>query len=149
MTTAKPVSVDPVELRDAFEFVSSGDLYENRAYISRDTGRIYWLSDVVEADEDVPDDLDDANRYIAIPHKTELDLGRNLALSFIGQELPSELATAAGYFRRRGAYARFKELLARRGILDKWYGYEDHATEQALRRWCGENGVQLMDQRHG
>jgi hypothetical protein len=149
MTTAKPVSVDPAELRDAFEFVSTGDLCENRAYISRGTGRIYWLSEVVESDEDVPDDLEDSDGYIAIPRKTDLDLGRNLALSFVGQELPSELAIIAGYFRRKGAYARFKELLAHRGMLDKWYGYEDHATEHALRHWCEENGIQLLDQQHG
>jgi hypothetical protein len=149
MTTAKPVSVDPTELRDALEFVSSGDLYENSAYIYRDTGKIYWLSDGVELDEDVPDDLEDSDHYIAIPRKTDLDLGRNLVLSFIGQELPGEFATVAGYFRRKGAYARFKDLLARRGMLDKWYGYEDDATQQALRRWCEENGIQLLEQQRG
>jgi hypothetical protein len=149
MTTVKLVSVDPTELRDAFEFVSSGDLYENSAYISRDTGRIYCLSKVVESDEDVPDDLEDSDGYIAIPRKTDLDLGRNLALSFIGEELPGDLATVAGFFRRKGAYARFKDLLERRGMLDKWYQYEDDATEQALRRWCEENGIQILEQQHG
>jgi Uncharacterised protein family (UPF0158) len=149
MTSVKPIPVDPVELRDAFEFVSSGDLYANRAYISRDTGKIHWLSEAIEPDEDVPDDLEESDRYIAIPHKTDLDLGRNLALSFIGEELSDDLATVAGFFQRKGAYARFKDLLARRGMLDKWYSYEDHATEQALRYWCEENGIQLLEQQRG
>jgi hypothetical protein len=149
MTTANQVSVDRVELRNAFEFASTGNLGENSAYISLDTGRIYWLSEAGESDEDVPDDLETSQRYLAVPRKTDLDLGRSLALSFIGQELPGDLATVTGFFRRRGAYARFKELLARRDMLEKWYEYEDRSTEQALHRWCGQNGIQLLDEQHG
>jgi hypothetical protein len=130
MTTANAVSVDPAELRNAFDFVRHGQLMRERCvYLSLDTGRVYWLLDVVESDEDVPDDLETSDRYIAVPRKTDLDLGRSLALSFIGQELPGDLATVAGFFRRKGAYGRFKELLAHRDMLDKWYEYEDHATE--------------------
>ena len=149
MTMANQVSVDRVELRSAFEFASMGNLGENSAYISLDTGRIYLLSKTCGSDEDVPDDLEISERYLAVPRKTDLDLGRSLALSFIGQELPGDLATVIGFFRRKGAYARFKELLAHRDMLDKWYEYEDCSTEQALDRWCGQNGIQLLDEQHG
>ena len=50
---------------------------------------------------------------------------------------------ASGFFRHRGAYARFKELLLSEGCLDKWYAYEAEATEQALRDWCRANEIQL------
>ena len=102
MTPTKPVSVNHTELRDAFEFVSAGDLYEHGAYISLDTGKIHWVSDAVELDEDCPDDLESSDRYIAVPHKTELDLGRRLALSFARQALADDYQTVAGFFRRRG-----------------------------------------------
>jgi len=48
-------------------------------------------------------------------------------------------------FRRRGAYGRFKSLLERRGVLDEWYAYEARHRESALRQWCAENGIALVD----
>jgi len=144
MTSMKEVTIDPTELRNAFEFVSAGDLYDTSAYISLDTGRIYLVSDVVEEIEDLPDDLETPGRYIAVPDKKDLDLGRPLVLSFIEQELPDEYETVVGFFRRKGAYGRLKELLASRGMLQKWYDYGDRATDEALRDWCEENGIQLV-----
>ena len=55
---------------------------EHQAYISLDTGAIYWVSESnpMEAEADVPDDLETSDRYIAVPHKNDLDLGTQLAL---------------------------------------------------------------------
>ena len=36
-----------------------------------------------------PADLETSDRYIAVPHKNELGLGRDLALSFIRSRDPS------------------------------------------------------------
>ena len=81
MGTAKSATVDAEELRNAFEFVSSGAPLENSAYICLDTGKIYWQSRVMDLDdEELPEDFDTSDRYIAIPHKTTLDLGRRLVL---------------------------------------------------------------------
>jgi hypothetical protein len=44
----------------------------------------------------------------------------------------------------RGAYARFKELLASQACLDKWYAFEAESTEQALRDWCAENKINVI-----
>jgi hypothetical protein len=30
-------------------------------------------------------------------------------------------------------------------MLERWYEFEQRATEQALREWCDENGIQLVD----
>jgi hypothetical protein len=49
----------------------------------------------------------------------------------------------ATFFRKRGAYGRFKDLLERKGLLEAWYEYEAQAVEQALRTWSAENGLQL------
>jgi hypothetical protein len=46
-------------------------------------------------------------------------------------------------FQRRGAYARFKDLLDREGLLDQWYAYETAVTERALRAWCERVGLQV------
>src|SRR3990167_3828754 len=105
------VTVKYDDLSLAFEFVSAGLPMEHNAYISIDTGQIYWISDLNPTEEEVPDDLETSDRYIAIPHKNELGLGRNLALRFVAQELPERYGRAEAVFRSKGAYARFKQLL--------------------------------------
>jgi hypothetical protein len=92
-----------------------------------------------------PEDLETSDRYITVPHKNNLGLGRNLALAIVSQELPNDYDTVAGFFRRKGAYGRFKKLLASRGMLEAWYTFEENETMTALRGWCEENSIQLVD----
>jgi len=139
------VAVKYDDLQEAFDFVSSAAPMEHSAYISLDTGAIYWMSELNPLEEEVPDDLETSNRYIAVPHKNDLDLGSRLALRFAAEELPNRYAQIEGFFRHRGAYARFKELLAAESRLEQWYAFEAKATESALRNWCAENDIQLVE----
>jgi len=139
------VAVKHDDLSLAFDFVSYAAPTEHNAYVSLDTGKIYWTSDSSDAfDEEIPDDLETSDRYLAIPHKNELELGRRLALRFIAQALPACYGQVEGFFRRQGAYARFKDLLEREGALAHWYSFEADAVESALKRWCAENGLELV-----
>ena len=139
------VTVKYDDLSLAFEFVSAGLPMEHNAYISIDTGQIYWISDLNPTEEEVPDDLETSDRYIAIPHKNDLGLGRSLALRFAEQELPQCYERAKAFFRSRGDYARFKQLLESEGVLEKWYKFEEESVEKALRDWCAENDIQLIE----
>ena len=56
------------DLQLAFEFVSSGGMGENEAYINRQSGKIYWHSRVGDNGEELPDDIDDG-KYVSIPDK--------------------------------------------------------------------------------
>jgi len=143
------VTLEYEELASAFEFVSFAPQMENNAYICLDTGAIFCTSEVNPVDEEVPDDLETSDRYIAIPHKNDLDLGRTLALHFVAQQLPDHYERVQGFFRRKGAYARFKELLGSEGLLDKWYKFEAASTERALRDWCAENDIQILEKDDG
>jgi hypothetical protein len=138
------VKVQFDDLSAAFDFVSFAAPLEHRAYISMDTGTIYWISEVAPIDEEVPEDLETSDRYIAIPHKTDLDLGSHLALHFSAEELPDQYARIEGFFRRRGAYARFKELLSAEGRLETWYAFEAESTVKALKKWCADNGIDAI-----
>ena len=138
------VTVKYDDLSAAFDFVSFAAPMEHRAYVSLDTSAIYWISEAnAIEEEDLPDDLETSDRYIEIPHKSELDLGNQLALRFVEEHLPHRYATVEGFFRHRGAYARFKELLAVEQCLEKWYDFEAECTERALREWCNANQIQL------
>ena len=66
-------------------------------------------------------------------------------MRFVAEEMPDRYAQVEGFFRHRGAYARFKELLAAEGRLDKWYAFEAESTERALRNWCAENDIQVVE----
>ncbi|CAD6562287.1 hypothetical protein LMG28727_07703 [Paraburkholderia kirstenboschensis] len=143
---AAMVAVKHDDLCLAFDFVSYAAPTEHNAYVSLDTGKLYWTSDSSDAlDEEIPDDLETSDRYLAIPHRNELDLGRRLALRFVAQQLPARYDQVEGLFRRQGAYARFKDLLDREGVLERWYSFETDAVESALRQWCAENGLELLE----
>ena|SRR5688572_8824678 len=130
------------DLLDEFEFGSVG--YDTCVYLSLERGTFHPTSGELELEEEPPQDLDDATKYIAIPHKNDLDLGRSLALSFVEEVLPDDYDTAVAYFRKRGAYARFKGLLEARGMLNRWYEYESTATKAALCQWCKDNDIDLV-----
>lgn len=140
------VTLKFTDLLNAFEFVSFGGSIESDAFINLDTGAIYYLSNDLELEEETPEDLETSERYLAIPHKTDLNLGRSLVLSFVEKALPNGYETTAGYFRSQGAYSRFKELLESRGIINQWYEYERNAIEVALKQWCQEHDIQLTGQ---
>ncbi|OUL78984.1 hypothetical protein CA603_33800, partial [Paraburkholderia hospita] len=66
------VAVKHDDLSMAFDFVSCAAPMEHNAYVSLDTGKVYWTSDFNDAfDEEIPDDLETSDRYLAIPHKNE------------------------------------------------------------------------------
>jgi Uncharacterised protein family (UPF0158) len=136
------MSVSFSDLQLAFEFVSSGGMGENEAYLDRQSGKIYWHSEFGDNDEELPDNIDD-EKYIAIPDKIELDLGKPVVLDFAREFLPDDYDEVCHIFRRRGAYRRYKDLLVRRGALERWYDFINKAEEAALREWCADNGIDL------
>jgi len=93
----------------------------------------------------LPDDIDDTEKFLPIPDKRELDLGKPLALDFTLNSCQTT-STRLQFFSGRGAYARFKDLLHRRGALDQWYAFEAKAEEKALRMWCDHNSVEVSDE---
>jgi hypothetical protein len=140
------VKVKYDDLSAAFDFVSFAAPFEHRAFLSLDTGAIYWVSETSPLDEeDRPDDLETSDRYLEIPHKNDLDLGNDLVLRFVEAQLPDRYMDVETFFRRRGAYRRFKELLAAEGCLEKWYAFEAESTERALRQWCRANEIAVAD----
>ena len=59
--------------------------------------------------------------------------------------LPDDYDEVRHIFSRRGAYRRYKDLLVRRGALDRWYDFSNKSEEAALREWCTENGIELSE----
>jgi hypothetical protein len=73
--------------------------------LDRQSGKIYWHSEFGDNDEELPDDIDD-EKYISIPDKRELDLGKALVLDFAREFLPDDYDEVRHIFSREGAYRR-------------------------------------------
>ena len=131
------------DIEDAFFFVSMGEMYMNSAILCIETGQIFYISDFGDPDK-LPEDIDDdPDKYIEIPHKNELDLGKPLVLEFSAMHLPDNLEKVNSFFHKKGAYSRFKNLLEAKGLLDKWYAFEEEEQNKALREWLKENDIQI------
>ena len=127
-------------VEDAFLFVSSAAPFEHSAVVHRITGETFFAS-AYTGDSDFPDDVDDNYDYIAIPHRNDLDLGKPLVMEFVLSHCPELSDRVVVIFSRRGAYGRYKELLAEKDLLEKWYAFEKARTREALLEWCVENGL--------
>ena len=132
-----PISYEDLEA--ALNWSSSGAPGEYQALICRRTGRIYFQGDYEE--EELPSDIDDASLYVAVPHKNDLDLGRDLVFRFVDAQAPRLAHAVHTGFRHRGAYQEFKLILDRQGLLQRWYDFEAAAIHLALQGWTQENGL--------
>ena len=131
------------DIEDAFFFVSMGEMYMNSAILSIKTGQVLYISDFGDSDE-LPEDIDDdPDKYIEIPHKNELDLGKPLVLEFSAMHLSDNLEKVNSFFHKKGAYSKFKNLLEAKGLLDKWYAFEKEEQNKALRQWCKDNDINI------
>ena len=131
------------DLESALHWVSASVQFDNAAYISKATGRIFYSSTMNDVDDELPEDYEDVTLYWSVPHKNELDLGRTLAYQFIDERLPEQFNTVQEIFHRRGAYGRFKDLLLRKGQLDAWFEFETAATQAALLAWAETQGMSV------
>ena len=129
------------EIENAFMFANTDGPYMHSVYLCKETGRTFYTSEMGDSDE-LPDDIDES-KYISIPYRNDLDLGKNLVIEFVSEFLPEELDRVYSIFRHQGAYSRYKELLSERGLLDKWYKFEDERQKAALKNWCAENGIEI------
>lgn len=138
--------VNLAELLEAYEWVSAGMDLEATAYVSRATGRIFLATasgEFGDAEDELPEGVDDDSLYVQVPSKHDLHLGKPLVFRFVRERAPEVQAKVEKAFARRGAYGRFKDLLQNVGQLEAWYQYEARAVEAALREWAEEQGMAL------
>lgn len=112
------------DIQDAFFFVSSASYGMHSAVLRKDTGQTFYRSEMRDLDEISDEDIE-LDACIDIPHKNDLGLGQELVFEFVDKHLPDEYDRVDQFFRRRGAYSRFKNLLDGKGFLQKQYEFED------------------------
>ncbi len=138
------MSVKFEDIEQAYHFVSSAEPCMNSVYLSKETGQSYYVSDEGDSDE-LPDDIEDGDKYLEIPDKYDLDLGQELVWDFVRKRIPDAYDEVRGIFGRRGAYSRYKDFLFSRDLLDNWHHFEEERTQAKLMAWCKENHVELAE----
>jgi hypothetical protein len=80
------------DIEMAYTQVSASDLGESQAWLDRRTGQIYTHSDLLgdKDNDELPDDIDDDERYLEIPDRRDLDLGTRLVFAFVREHLPDD-----------------------------------------------------------
>ncbi|MBI3298584.1 MAG: hypothetical protein HYZ75_10500 [Elusimicrobia bacterium] len=134
-----PTNAKLDHILEGIEFVAAGQLIEHTGYICKKTGEVHCYSE--DCDEK-PADFD-PNEHIALPDKRSLDLGKELVFRFTREFLSESQSDIRNFFRKRGAFAKFKVLLEQKQMLQHWYDYEHRATEEAVRGWCEANEIVL------
>ena len=132
------MKIDMDEFDFAMAFISC-DLFDNEAYIDTQSGAIYCFGEGVE--EPLPDDIYENKKYLAIPTKQDLALGKPLVLRFTALEMPDQIDNVYAMFRKRGAYAKYKYLLNTLELTEKWYAFEKSATEEAIKDWIEAQSI--------
>jgi hypothetical protein len=130
------------DLQLAFSFVSSASYGTHEAVLDTQTGNIYYRSELGGYDEISENDIN-WDKALSIPHKNDLDLGQELVYRFVDQYLPNEYDRVQGFFRRPGAYQRYKDFLDAIGLLQQWYDFESKEEKHGLELWCQDKGIEF------
>lgn len=133
------------EIMEAFLFVSSEEYGMHSAILCKDTGKIYYHSELGGFDDIEEEDLD-PDTCIKIPHQTDLDLGQNLVFEFVEHHMADECGRVQQIFQHRGAYRRFKDLAEEKRLLQSWRDFENQEQEKGVRHWCIENEIELSEE---
>lgn len=112
-------------------------------------GKLYARDDhgFMDFDDEIqlPEDAYQSDDYVWVPSKRDLNLGTSLVFQFVEMEMPDAYPRVERMFARKGAYTRFKSFLESRGMLEKWYQFEEDETRFALLSWCRDQGIALDD----
>ena len=132
--------VSYAELELAFAICDQSQIVESVGFVCTKTGVVH-----IDGDEEgtLPADLYENSQYVRISNKQELDLGISLAFNFVLENDPEIYDQVRSIFRSRGAYHRFKELLASRQKLFEWHDFETNAVKNELTKWCDIHGIEV------
>ena len=136
------MSIPFSSIEDAFLWASMDQPGMHHAWINRNTGQAYCTTEMGDNFDEEPEDFAEGH-WIPLPHKHDLDLGRDLAFRFVENLTDKQEQDVKSFFRSKGAYRRFRHYLQQNGILDSWYAFEQNATNTALRVWAEENGIPI------
>ncbi len=135
---------------------------ETSPFLDKKTGEVVSISqeEFQAAEENVPleefpdwqrhsigiaNEILEADNFVQLPSKWEIneyEIMEKFCLSIADEETRSLLYTE---IKGTGAFRRFKSLIHRFNLVDKWYKYRDEVFREIAVEWCKENGIQTEE----
>lgn len=131
------------DIEQAIEFISADPSGDSVAFLSLETGKIYYRSDYIDEEIPLPSDINDQTKYLPLPYKRDLNLGVALVFNFVEERLPDKTSEVRMIFKKRGAYRRFSYWLDQHNLTEAWYRFRDETTKQTIIDWCKDNDVDV------
>lgn len=123
-----------LKLSDIIDAISivAGDMYFTY-YLDPDTYKLIYTNEMADSHSDI---LDDANNYICLPTRYDIN-PYHMMEEFIDtikdKNLASKLFIA---IKGKGAFRRFKNICIYNHIIDKWYKFQEMKYEEIAIEWC-------------
>ncbi|MEN9359743.1 MAG: hypothetical protein RL095_1278 [Verrucomicrobiota bacterium] len=139
------------DLVDAYERISNTRNFEcpTNAMICPALGRVLMnqgpdfneieeMEAAYEESEDGPDPFEGSLNF---PDRQDLSLGWELCVDFAAEHFPTKAEEVRDYFRRKGGYRRFNDLVYRQNLQKVWMSFETERIRQALLKWCRRHEI--------
>ena len=140
------MAIDLDELRLAYELQNQVHDLDDGSWLDLEAGTlITHIGENPDLFPPLPADIETNPRYVPLPTRQELNLGRELALDFMAERRPDEVRWTRETLGRRGGWHRFKNHLEDIGLIRDWYDYQEQHTLQALKAWCESQGVEVVE----
>ena len=139
----RTVRVDLDELRFAIEDAS----YDHRYFLDTETGELILVSELFDGEEAQRQlaEIDEAEpgRYLQVPRADSREGYDDMQdfIATVSDEHLQELLDVA--IRGRGAFRRFKDVLARHpGEQERWFDFQAARLDARAREWLAEEGCE-------
>lgn len=139
------MSVDPQKLLEAFLFSHKSGRDDRYAVIDKRSGRLYLITGDFEDSHEFPEDYYSSDYYLVIPDRDELHVGKQLILSFASNFLSEKIhSEIEKFYYSPHPFEKFRDILTREGLTDRWLSFELSEELRALKDWCLKNNIPLM-----
>ncbi|MFC6289765.1 UPF0158 family protein [Levilactobacillus angrenensis] len=136
-----------VKLGDVIEAIACTD-DEMTYYYSKKTEKVELVVEGMADYEAVADEIEEnSDQYLRQPSPYEINDYQKMIDFIDGLPVGQETQRLTRAINGHGAFRRFRDVLERFGLTQKWYDFKDAATRQQAIEWCQENQVSFTDKK--
>ena len=130
---------------DAIEMADDNYTY----FLDLETGESVFLADELITgldNEGLEDEIEESpERYLRLPTKFEIH-EYHIMEEFIWTLKGEKADKLERAIRGRGAFRRFKDMVDRMGILQRWYDFQSEYYRKLAAQWCQEHGLEYEEE---
>lgn len=126
------------KLESAIISNSDNSPFTAKAYLSLEDASIHFVVEDDEFDfheDEIPEDIKDASKYILLPAINELVDLNKLALEFAEQKLPDRFDTLRNFLRSSGGMDKFNKMIESLSATQDWQNFKKTSYKTSIENW--------------